>query len=326
MGLITTRRRKVSALAVSLAITSSTIAGLVVLGSGAQADTPNALATTAQETAEVLTGMRFLEQATAAAPVAESAVNIDGVVDLTVPETVVTDPRVGWFRATYADKKHHLAELVSDELDIPVDEIVAAWSSADDVRMRVIYAAMSHIGDPYVWNSAGPDAFDCSGLVMASWTSVGIELPHFSMAQANSGEAVSALTVKPGDLVHAPGHIMMSLGVRDAVVESTRGGVQVSHWGTRGDAFTDPLQPRTVSWTVPDGVRRTPDGRIAKGGEGSDEPTAPTATSVPAPVTVPAPTATSVPEPAASTPASPTTVAPTVPTTRTVPGAPTTVA
>jgi len=328
MGPITTRRRKFSALAVSLAVTSSTIAGLVVLGGGAQAQPTNAIAVTAQETADVLTGMRFLQQVTSAAGTAAEAPVVDGVIDLAAPATTQVDPRVGWFQATYSDKQHQLAQLLSDQLDIPAEEFLKVWAATDDVRMRVIYAALTQLGDPYVWSAAGPDGFDCSGLVMWSWSTVGIELPHFSMAQANSGEAELGYEVKPGDLVHAPGHIMMSLGVRDTVVQSTGGGVQVSHWSAKADAFTDPLRPRTVSWTVADGVRRTPDGHIAHGSEGADEPAAPPAngSTTPAPVTsAPAPPPATV-APPASEPADPGTAAPPVTVAEAEPATPTTVA
>src|ERR1700730_18532074 len=43
--------------------------------------------------------------------------------------------------------------------------------------------ALSKVGSPYVWGAAGPDAFDCSGLVMWAYAHVGISLPHFTGAQ-----------------------------------------------------------------------------------------------------------------------------------------------
>src|SRR3954449_9043332 len=131
MGLITTRRRKFSALAVSLAVTSSTIAGLVVLGGGVQAQPTNAIAATAHETADVLTGMRFLEQATSVAGTTAEAPVVDGVIDLAAPVTTQVDPRIGWFRATYFDKQHQLAQLLSDQLDIPAEEFLKVWAATD---------------------------------------------------------------------------------------------------------------------------------------------------------------------------------------------------
>ena len=61
--------------------------------------------------------------------------------------------------------------------------------------------ALSKQGDPYVWGAAGPDQFDCSGLVMWAYEQVGINLPHYTGNQYNSGEHISQNQLEPGDLV-----------------------------------------------------------------------------------------------------------------------------
>jgi cell wall-associated NlpC family hydrolase len=61
--------------------------------------------------------------------------------------------------------------------------------------------ALSKQGDPYVWGAAGPDQFDCSGLVMWAYGQVGISLPHYTGDQYNSGEHISQDQLEPGDLV-----------------------------------------------------------------------------------------------------------------------------
>lgn len=55
-------------------------------------------------------------------------------------------------------------------------------------------------GKPYVWGAAGPDAFDCSGLVMYTLAQMGVQFPHYSGAQFNATEAISEGDAKPGDL------------------------------------------------------------------------------------------------------------------------------
>jgi peptidoglycan DL-endopeptidase CwlO len=65
----------------------------------------------------------------------------------------------------------------------------------------VIQAALSRIGSPYTWGGSGPNAFDCSGLVMWSFQQAGVSLPHSSQALANGGQAVSMDQIQPGDLV-----------------------------------------------------------------------------------------------------------------------------
>jgi cell wall-associated NlpC family hydrolase len=61
----------------------------------------------------------------------------------------------------------------------------------------------AQVGAPYKFFSAGPDAFDCSGLVVAAFRQVGVTLPHQSRALARMGTSVDWRTqaIEPGDLV-----------------------------------------------------------------------------------------------------------------------------
>jgi cell wall-associated NlpC family hydrolase len=61
--------------------------------------------------------------------------------------------------------------------------------------------ALTRIGDPYVWAAAGPDAFDCSGLVVWAYAQEGISLPHYTGDLWNDGEHVSENDLQAGDLV-----------------------------------------------------------------------------------------------------------------------------
>ncbi|MGW5263104.1 NlpC/P60 family protein [Microbispora sp. NPDC004025] len=54
---------------------------------------------------------------------------------------------------------------------------------------------------PYVWGAEGPNSFDCSGLVMAAYQSVGISLPHYTGNQWTAGTHISRDQLRPGDLV-----------------------------------------------------------------------------------------------------------------------------
>jgi peptidoglycan DL-endopeptidase CwlO len=62
-------------------------------------------------------------------------------------------------------------------------------------------AATSVLGAQYVWGSAGPSTFDCSGLTMWSWAQAGVSLPHSSAAQYTSLPHVPLSQVQPGDLI-----------------------------------------------------------------------------------------------------------------------------
>jgi peptidoglycan DL-endopeptidase CwlO len=66
---------------------------------------------------------------------------------------------------------------------------------------RAIAFAKAQVGDPYVWGAAGPDAWDCSGLMLRAWAQAGVSLPHYSVAQYYAGSPISAGDLRPGDLV-----------------------------------------------------------------------------------------------------------------------------
>ena len=61
--------------------------------------------------------------------------------------------------------------------------------------------AKSQLGKPYRYASAGPNAYDCSGLTSAAWSKVGVSLPRTSQSQIGVGRSVSKSELQPGDLV-----------------------------------------------------------------------------------------------------------------------------
>lgn len=66
---------------------------------------------------------------------------------------------------------------------------------------KIISKARTEIGKPYVYGAAGPNSFDCSGLVQYVYAAEGIKLPRTSEQQAKLGKAVSLNSLKPGDLL-----------------------------------------------------------------------------------------------------------------------------
>jgi len=72
---------------------------------------------------------------------------------------------------------------------------------ATNVGTTALRAALTQRGKPYVWGAAGPDSYDCSGLVMWAFLQEGISLPHYTGDQWNSGMHVSRADLEPGDLV-----------------------------------------------------------------------------------------------------------------------------
>lgn len=88
----------------------------------------------------------------------------------------------------------------------PPSAPAAATVSTDQDPMSILVSYLvAQIGKPYVFNTAGPDTFDCSGLVMAAFQQIGVSLPHQSLLQSKLGNAVDWRTsdIEAGDLVFA---------------------------------------------------------------------------------------------------------------------------
>jgi peptidoglycan DL-endopeptidase RipA len=70
-----------------------------------------------------------------------------------------------------------------------------------ETGQRAVQAAESQIGKPYQWGAAGPDSYDCSGLVMWAYEQVGVHLDHYTGDQWNEGAHIPTSALRPGDLV-----------------------------------------------------------------------------------------------------------------------------
>jgi peptidoglycan DL-endopeptidase CwlO len=88
------------------------------------------------------------------------------------------------------------------------------------VATAIAYAE-EQLGKPYQWGATGPDAFDCSGLVMMAYRAAGIDIARTSQVQWTTEQRVPASQVQPGDLVFfagsdgtptSPGHVGLVIG------------------------------------------------------------------------------------------------------------------
>jgi cell wall-associated NlpC family hydrolase len=73
--------------------------------------------------------------------------------------------------------------------------------AAQDPGRAVLQAAETRIGAPYRYGGAGPDAFDCSGLVTYAHRQVGITVPRTAAEQFEKAAPVARRELRPGDLV-----------------------------------------------------------------------------------------------------------------------------
>jgi cell wall-associated NlpC family hydrolase len=110
------------------------------------------------------------------------------------------------------------------------------------VAAHAIAFARKQIGKPYLYGGAGPASYDCSGLVMASYSAAGLAIPRTSQQQYKQGQPVAASARQPGDLVFynsatAPTHVAIYLG-NNQIIESLKPGTVV-----RIDSVTYPGNP-----------------------------------------------------------------------------------
>ncbi len=72
----------------------------------------------------------------------------------------------------------------------------------NDQQAAVVNLAKQQLGKPYVWGAAGPDSFDCSGLMQYVFShAVGINLPRVTTQQETVGKEVSLNELQPGDIL-----------------------------------------------------------------------------------------------------------------------------
>ena len=101
------------------------------------------------------------------------------------------------------------AETVTEEVSEPVADEYAAEETSQrrgggggGSGQAIADFAMQHVGYPYVYAGAGPDAFDCSGFTMyVIQQTLGIDITHDMAVQAGMGSSVSRDALQPGDLV-----------------------------------------------------------------------------------------------------------------------------
>jgi cell wall-associated NlpC family hydrolase len=98
---------------------------------------------------------------------------------------------------------------------------VPAISAPNQVVAAVIGYAEQQLGKPYLFGGTGPDAFDCSGLVMMAYRSAGVNIERTSEQQWATEVHIPASQVQPGDLVFfvgadgtptSPGHVGLVIG------------------------------------------------------------------------------------------------------------------
>lgn len=123
-----------------------------------------------------------------------------------------------WFRT-------QTAQYAAVELGYAQADMVQAWAATPLEHQRAVLTAMTQVGVPYRTNTSIEGVgFDCSGLTAFAWDGAGVEIEHQSSAQIRNAAQLDRSTAKAGDLVQYPGHVMMYLGVGEAIIHSVMTG------------------------------------------------------------------------------------------------------
>lgn len=138
----------------------------------------------------------------------------DGKVLTVIPKgTKVTGTESnGWVYVTHNNINGYISnEYVSDtEIKVEQEVITKPEETNNNVSPgngsskidNIVNSAMGLLGKPYIFGAAGPDAFDCSGLVYYLYqTHAGVTLNRIAADQAANGYDVSWSNLAPGDLV-----------------------------------------------------------------------------------------------------------------------------
>jgi cell wall-associated NlpC family hydrolase len=104
-------------------------------------------------------------------------------------------------------------------------------TSAAKGRAAVAYAKRQ-LGKPYLFGAEGPRKFDCSGLVMMAWRSVGVSLPRVARWQYAQGHHIAKSQLRTGDLVffytQVPRHVGIYVG-NGMIIDAPRPGKVVRY-------------------------------------------------------------------------------------------------
>lgn len=113
---------------------------------------------------------------------------------------IKSDKLTGWVHADYVSNvktitevayKEQISRGTIDRKNPPV---------ANTKATAIIELAKKQIGKPYVYGSAGPRGFDCSGLMTYIFKSQGISVPRSSVKYTSFGTTVTLANARAGDI------------------------------------------------------------------------------------------------------------------------------
>ncbi|WP_328690040.1 NlpC/P60 family protein [Streptomyces phaeochromogenes] len=104
---------------------------------------------------------------------------------------------------TAAQRARMAADQERDDTAAGVSDSTATYNGPSSGRAKAaLDFAYAQLGKPYEWGSTGPNSYDCSGLVGASWRTAGVSLPRTVKEMYDAGRKVAKSDLQPGDIIY----------------------------------------------------------------------------------------------------------------------------
>ena len=147
---------------------------------------------------------------------------------------VYVDNEEGYVSAEFAHIEENLATAIT------MTELLYGMG-VSDVRVELCEYAKQFVGNPYVWGGTSlTKGADCSGFVLSVFKKYGVNLPHYSVSQSNSGTKISRDELQAGDLIfyaNSSGtinHVAIYLGGNQVIHASNpKSGIKISKYNYR---------------------------------------------------------------------------------------------
>ncbi|MET0457952.1 MAG: NlpC/P60 family protein [Ilumatobacteraceae bacterium] len=145
--------------------------------------------------------------------------------------------------ATYVNDRNATADAVAVEMGLDPAALRDAWSRADLTHQEALLAALTQLGVAYRSSTSNPGvSFDCSGLTAFAWGRAGVTLSRQSGSQINEIARRDHESALAGDIMQYPGHVMLYLGVGEAIVHASNPSTDVElSFTSRSVKYGNPL-------------------------------------------------------------------------------------
>jgi cell wall-associated NlpC family hydrolase len=141
-------------------------------------------------------------------------------------------------------------------LDVPSGGASVGSGAVTGNLGKAVQVALAQVGKPYRWGGAGPNSFDCSGLISYAYRQAGMDIGRMTSATfavSTRFRKISRAEVRAGDVLWKLGHVALATGP-NSLVEAPRRGIPVRTRSISG--FTMYLRYTGASGQIPSGSGR----------------------------------------------------------------------